>query len=80
MEQTEKRRRRSRGKWGPGLSAVTIAELMSCSVWTAKQQLYAIEAPVTSKKIGRMIYEYLDKKEAADLGTYYKSRDRGYWV
>lgn len=56
-----------KGKWA-GFPAPVIAELMGCSVSTAKKELYKLEQPVTDKGvIGNLIFEYRQKKDYRKL-------------
>jgi hypothetical protein len=69
--------RTPRGKYGGGLlSAVSIAQMMGCSVWTAKKKLYKLGESPSLAQIGELIYEYKQAKEDArwnrKLGSYFK--------
>ena len=63
------------GKWA-GLPAPVIAELMDCSVSTAKKRLYLLAqtipvADITKKDIGNLIYEYKEEQIHAALNSYF---------
>lgn len=55
-----------KGRWA-GMTAVTIAELMGCSAWTAKQWLYKVR-PVDLEEVGRLVYNYRNEKDRRSLG------------
>ena len=64
-----------RGKWA-GLSAPMIAELMDCSVSTAKTRLYKLIETIplsrlTKKDIGNLIYVYKEEKVHSSLSGYF---------
>lgn len=63
------------GKWA-GLPAPIIAELMDCSVSTAKNRLYKLAksipiAKITKKDIGNLIYEYKEEQVRFTLNGYF---------
>lgn len=68
-------KKRSRGKWGQsGLSAITIAGLMDCHVYTAKRYLYKLRdnlqldsRDIPDKEIGNLINLYIESKKIQSL-------------
>ncbi len=68
-------KKRSRGKWGQsGLSAITIAGLMNCHVYTAKRYLYKLRnnlqldsRDIPDSEIGRLVHLYIESKNLQGL-------------
>jgi hypothetical protein len=61
------RGRGRKGKWA-GLPAPIIAELMGCSVSTAKKELYKLPKPVTDlEMIGILVFEYRQRRDHRNL-------------